>query len=196
MGMATTQPDASRRNERSRQAILAAAIDLVAELGYAKASIEGIARRAGVGKQTIYRWWPSKGAVVLEALDDSLSTVVGFPDSGDIVEDLRVQMTGVSQLFRTELGAVYQGLIAAAQSDPALSRAHVDQVIQPAIVACRARLAVAQERGELRSDIDVQAMIDMLWGALYYRLLLHETPLETRQVDEVLKIAFEGLREH
>jgi AcrR family transcriptional regulator len=189
-------PDASRRNERSRRAILAATIDLVAELGYEKASIEGIARRAGVGKQTIYRWWPSKGAVVLEALSDSLSNVVGFPDSGDIVEDLRVQLTGVSQLFRTELGAVYQGLIAAAQSDPALSRAHVDQIIQPAIVACRARLAVAQQRGELRSDIDVQALIDMLWGALYYRLLLHVTPLETRQVDEVLKIAFEGLREH
>lgn len=192
--MSSPQPDASRRNERSRQAILAAAIDLVAELGYAKASIEGIARRAGVGKQTIYRWWPSKGAVVLEALDDSLSTVVGFPDTGDIVEDLRVQMTGVSQLFRTEVGSVYQGLIAAAQSDPALSRAHIDQVIEPAIVGCRKRLAVAQERGELRSDIDIQAMIDMLWGALYYRLLLHVTPLESRQVDEVLKIAFEGLR--
>ena len=162
--------------------------------GTRKASIEGIARRAGVGKQTIYRWWPSKGAVVLEALDDSLSTVVGFPDTGDIVEDLRVQMTGVSQLFRTELGSVYQGLIAAAQSDPALSRAHIDQVIEPAIVECRKRLAVAQERGELRSDIDIQAMIDMLWGALYYRLLLHVTPLESRQVDEVLKIAFEGLR--
>jgi len=187
-------PDASRRSERSRRAILEATIDLVAELGYEKASIEGIARRAGVGKQTIYRWWPSKGAVVLEALNESLSAVVGFPDTGDIVEDLRVQMTGVSQLFRTELGAVYKGLIAAAQSDPALSRAHVEQLIQPAIVAFRKRLAVAHQRGELRSDIDIQAMIDMLWGALYYRLLLHVTPLETRQVDEVLKIAFEGLR--
>lgn len=193
--MSSFQPDASRRSERSRQAILAAAIDLVAELGYEKSSIEGMARRAGVGKQTIYRWWPSKGAVVLEALDENLSTVAGFPDTGDIVEDLRVQMTGVSQLFRTKLGAVYQGLIAAAQSDPALSRAHVDQVIEPAIVALRERLAVAFERGELRSDIDIQAMIDMLWGALYYRLLLHVTPLETRQVDEVLKIAFEGLRQ-
>jgi AcrR family transcriptional regulator len=189
-------PDASRRNERSRRAILAATIELVAELGYEKASIEGIARRAGVGKQTIYRWWPSKGAVVLEALDDSLSDVVGFPDSGDIIEDLRVQMTGVSQLFRTELGAVYQGLIAAAQSDSALSRAHAEQVIEPAVAACHARLAIAQQRGELRSDIDVQALIDMLWGALYYRLLLHVTPLENRQVDDVLKIAFEGLRAH
>ena len=110
------------------------------------------------------------------------------------MEDLRVQMTGVSELFRTELGAVYQGLVAAAQSDPALSRAHIDQVIEPAVVAFRKRLAVAHERGELRSDIDVQAMIDMLWGALYYRLLLHVAPLETRQVDEVPKIAFEGLR--
>ena len=97
--MSPAQPDPTRRNESARQAILAAAIALVAELGYEKASIEGIARRAGVGKQTIYRWWPSKGAVVLEALDDSLATVVDFPDSGDIVEDLRVQMTGVTELL-------------------------------------------------------------------------------------------------
>ena len=92
-------PDPARRNERSRRAILAAAIALIGELGYDQVSIEAIAKRAGVGKQTIYRWWPSKGAVVLEALDDSLATVVDFPDTGDIVEDLRTQMHGVTQLL-------------------------------------------------------------------------------------------------
>jgi AcrR family transcriptional regulator len=188
-------PDPTRRNEHSRRAILAATISMVAELGYEKASIEGIARRAGVGKQTIYRWWPSKGAVVLEALEVSLGSVTAFPDTGDIVEDLRVQMTGVVELFgATEVGAVYRGFIAAAQSDRALSQAHIDQVIEPATVACRERLAKAQERGEMRKDIDIQAVIDMLWGAIYYRLLLHTDRLESRQVDDVLQIVFQGLR--
>ena len=59
--------DTTRRNEASRRAILAAAFELVQEVGYAKLSIEGIAARAGVGKQTIYRWWPSKGAVLFDA---------------------------------------------------------------------------------------------------------------------------------
>jgi len=188
-------PDPARRNERSRRAILAAAIALIGELGYERVSIEAIAKRAGVGKQTIYRWWPSKGAVALEALDDSLATVVDFPDTGDLVEDLRTQMKGVTQLLgSTEVGRVYQGLIAAAQSDPDLSRAHLEQVIEPANVACRARLARAAERGELRPDADRQAMIDLLWGAIYYRLLLHTRPLEPEQIDAALDIAFEGLR--
>jgi AcrR family transcriptional regulator len=191
----TTTPDPTRRNEHSRRAILAATIDLVAELGYDNVSIEALAKRAGVGKQTIYRWWSSKGEVTLEALDASLGTVTAFPDTGDLIEDLRVQMTGVVQLLGgTDVGKVYQGLIAAAQSDPALSRTHLSQVIEPANVECRKRLALAQERGELRTDIDIQAMIDMLWGAIYYRLLLHQSPLEPQQVDAVLKIAFEGLR--
>ncbi len=194
-GMASSKPDPARRNERSRRAILAATIALIGELGYEHVSIEAIAKRAGVGKQTIYRWWPSKGAVVLEALDDSLAPVVDFPDTGDIVEDLRTQMHGVTQsLGSTEVGRVYQGLIAAAQSDPALSRAHLEQVIEPAAVACRERLARAQERGEMRADADRQALIDLLYGAIYYRLLLHTRPLEPEQIDAALDIAFEGLR--
>ena len=195
VGMPSPTPDPARRNEHSRRAILAAAISLIGELGYDRVSIEAIAHRAGVGKQTIYRWWPSKGAVALEALDDSLATVVDFPDSGDIVEDLRTQMKGVTELLgSTEVGPVYQGLLAAAQSDPTLSRAHLDQVIAPANVACHARIARAQDRGEMRADADRQAMIDMLYGAIYYRLLLHTRPLEPEQIDAALDIAFEGLR--
>ncbi len=193
--MPSAKPDPARRNEQSRRAILAAAIALIGELGYEQVSIEAIAKRAGVGKQTIYRWWPSKGAVVLEALDDTLATVVDFPDTGDIVEDLRTQMKGVTKLLgSTEVGRVYQGLIAAVQCDPDLSRAHLEQIIEPATVACRERLARATERGQLRPDADCQAMIDLLWGAIYYRLLLHTRPLEPEQIDAALDIAFEGLR--
>ena len=104
-------------------------------------------------------------------------------------------MYGVTQLFSSpEVGPLYQGLIAAAQSDPALSRAHIEQVIEPASVACRERLARAQERGEMRADADRQALIDLLYGAIYYRLLLHTRPLEPEQIDAALDIAFEGLR--
>jgi AcrR family transcriptional regulator len=195
IAMSPAAPDPARRNERSRQAILAAAVALIGELGYEQVSIEAIARRAGVGKQTIYRWWPSKGAVLLEALDDRLATVVDFPDTGDIVEDLRTQMKGVTELLgSTQVGPLYQGLIAAAQGDSALSRAHIEQVIAPATVAGRERLARAQERGEMRADADIQALIDMLYGAIYYRLLLHTRPLEPQQIDAALDIAFDGLR--
>ncbi len=193
--MPPSQPDPARRNERSRGAILAAAIALISELGYDRVPIEAIARRAGVGKQTIYRWWPSKGAVALEALDDSLATVVDFQDSGDIVEDLRHHMTSVTKLLSsTEIGPVIQGLIAAAQSDPALSRAHLELVIEPANAFWRDRISRAQASEEIRADADPQAIIDMLFGAMYFRLLLHTRPLEPEQIDAALDIAFHGLR--
>jgi AcrR family transcriptional regulator len=192
--MPSPKPDPTRRNEHSRRAILAATIALIGEHGYENVSIEAIARRAGCGKQTIYRWWPSKGAVVLEALKDSLSSVVDFPDTGDIVEDLRTQMKGVTQqLASTAVGPLYQGLLAAAQSDAAVSRAHLEQVIQPATVACHARIALAQERGEMRSDVDPQTLIDLLYGAIYYRLLLHTRPLEPEQIDAALETVSDGL---
>lgn len=193
--MNMSQPDPARRNERSHRAILAATIALIAEHGYDRVSIEAIAKRAGVGKQTIYRWWPSKGAVALEALDDSLATVVDFRDTGDIVEDLRHHMQGVTQLIgSTQLGPVIQGLIAAAQSDPALSRAHHERVIEPANVAWLDRIARAQKSGEIRADADPQEIIDMLFGAMYFRLMLHTRPLKPEQIDAALDIAINGLR--
>jgi AcrR family transcriptional regulator len=193
--MVPQPPNELRRNEASRQAILASAFALVAELGYERVSIEAIARHAGVGKQTIYRWWPSKGAVMLEALDDSLSRVVGFPDTGDVRADLRTQMIGVTRLFQSEaVRRVYQGLVAAAQSDERLSAAHLDEVIRPATVACHARLERARESGDLRADLDLQALIDLLYGAIYYRLLLHTRPLTEQQIDAALDAVFRGAR--
>ena len=185
-----------RRNEHSRRAIIAATIASICELGYDQTSIEGIAKRAGVGKQTIYRWWPSKGAIALEALDGSLGTVVDFRDTGDIVEDLRHHMSGVTDMINsTQIGPLIQGLIAAAQSDPALARAHFERVIEPANVAWLDRVQRAQASGEIRADVDAQALIDMLFGAMYFRLLLHTRPSEPTQIDDALHIAFDGLRQ-
>ena len=88
MPASNLSPDSPRRSQRARRAILAAALDLVEEAGYAKLSIEGIAARAGVGKQTIYRWWGSKGSVLLDALlalsEDEDGEVMGLPDTGDL----------------------------------------------------------------------------------------------------------------
>ena len=92
--MIAAMPNATRRSERSRRAILTAALDLVEEVGYAKTSVEGIAARAGVGKQTIYRWWPSKGAVLLDALlalSEGDDGVEPLPDTGDLAADLKAR---------------------------------------------------------------------------------------------------------
>jgi AcrR family transcriptional regulator len=192
--MAANPPDPSRRNEQSRQAILDASIALIGELGYDNVSIEAIARRAGCGKQTIYRWWPSKGAVVLEAATQSLDPVVAFPDTGDIVADLRGQLMGILDLITTTgFGAAYRGVIAAGQSDPALLDAVYEQIIEPNIKGFGARAALAQERGEMRADADVQTLRDVLYGVIEYRMF-HAMPIEPQHIDALLKITFQEVR--
>lgn len=183
----------ANRSEHSRRAILDASISMICELGYDNISIEAIARRAGVSKQTIYRWWPSKGAVVLEAATESLNTVVALPDTGDITADLRTQLTLIlDAIANTGFGPAYRGLIAAGQSDPALLRALFDQIIEPNITAFGARTALAQERGEMGADADRQALRDVLYGVIEYRLF-HSMPLEPRYIDAVLEIVFHGV---
>lgn len=182
------------RSEQSRRAILDAAISMIGELGYDNISIEAIARQAGVSKQTIYRWWPSKGAVILEAATESLGTVVAIPDTGDIVADIRSQLTGILELITTTgFGPAYRCLIAAGQSDPDLLRALFDQIIAPNIEDFGARAALAQQRGEMRADADWQTLRDLLYGVVEYRLF-HSMPLEPEYIDGILEIALHGVR--
>jgi AcrR family transcriptional regulator len=169
-------------------------MSLIGEGGYDCLSIEAIARRASVGKQTIYRWWPSRGAVVLEAATQSLDPVVAFPDTGDVVADLRVQLLAILELITTtDFGPAYRGLIADGQSDPDLLRAVFDQIIEPNITTFGARTALAQERGEIRADADVQTLRDVLYGVIEYRMF-HAMPIEPRHIDAILQIGFYGVR--
>lgn len=192
--MSSPLPDSYRRNEHARRAILDAAIDFAIEVGYEKTSIEGIAKRARVGKQTIYRWWPSKGAVLLEALQQRMRRDGELADTGDLMADLRVELLRAAQLYgATPIGAVYQALLTAARSDAVLAEAH-DAMVRPGIDAFRRRLQAAQELGQIRSDIDVSTLVDMLYGAILFQVLLRTRPLAPDQVDASLRIVFDGVR--
>ncbi|MCV7194332.1 TetR/AcrR family transcriptional regulator [Mycolicibacterium brumae] len=192
--MAETPPDARRRNECARNAILDATVSLIGEVGYANVSIEAIARRAGVGKQTIYRWWPSKGAVVLDAATRSLDPVVLLPDTGDFLDDVRAQLKGiVERIADTGFGAAYRGVIAAGQSDDTLLEAVFDRIIEPNVGAFVARAARARDRDEIRADADVETLADVLYGFVEFRLL-HALPVDPRHIDALVELAFRGVR--
>ena len=127
----TSKPLASRRSETSRLAILDAALALCRDQGYAKVTIEAIAARAGVGKQTIYRWWPSKGAVVLDAFE-RVAAEIPVPDTGDVLADMRTFLTNVVTLFTDDnFGPHLGALIGEAQHDPAVRTALLEQYLKP-----------------------------------------------------------------
>jgi AcrR family transcriptional regulator len=173
-----TSPDATRRSEASRRAILTAAFELAGKVGYARLSIEGIAARAGVGKQTIYRWWPSKGAVVADALARHARVVVPERDTGSFSGDLAAFFTdSFAGLENEGYADILRQIVAEAQHDE-----HVARVLSDFTAVRRAALRALLERGrtagELAADADLDMMVDMAYGVLYYRLLVGHAPLD------------------
>ncbi|SDJ00791.1 TetR/AcrR family transcriptional regulator [Nonomuraea jiangxiensis] len=193
------QPNPARRSERSRQAILTAARELVSEVGYAKLSIEAIAARAGVGKQTIYRWWPSKGAVVLDAFlalsesgpEDSMT----LPDTGDLEADLKVVMRATVAEFADP---AFEGPIRALNTeiinDPALAAQYRARLAGPVEEAKRARLRSAQRAGQLAADADLDLALELLYAPLYQRWLFRSGPLTPAYADALVEVFLKAMR--
>ncbi|PSK32842.1 TetR/AcrR family transcriptional regulator [Nocardia seriolae] len=165
-------PNPELRSAKSHQAILDATFELAVSKGYGKLSIEAIAAKAGVGKQTIYRWWPSKGAIALEAINDQIGSATDFPDTGDIAADLKAQVTGLSRMFAGDVGCVYRGVIAEAQHDPKLMQMIRDTFVEPRATAGARRLEKAIAAGQIRDDLTPLVMTNMLYGPVYLRFLL------------------------
>ncbi len=169
-----------RRNEATHRAILDAALDLLAASEEQPVTVDSIATAAGVGKQTIYRWWPSKGALLLDALLDRARQDVTAPDTGSA---------------RTDLLAVVDSTFTGAQRDstePALRAlvreaahdAHLAELLQTFTAtrrtAVRELLHRGLERGELAADTDIALLVDLFYGLFWYRFLLGHEPLDHR----------------
>jgi AcrR family transcriptional regulator len=191
-------PDPARRNPQTTAAILEAALAMARESGLAKVSIEGIAERAGVGKRTIYRWWPSKGAVVLDAwaqrLEDLSYKDLQSAQSDDFEADLK-------QILKDSwLGAIGDSrpvlawLIGEAQHDPGLAIELRDRLIGPARDRVAARIRHAQDKGQVAPDIDPYRAIDLIYAQLYYRLLVAPGPHDEAFTESVADLALRGLR--
>jgi AcrR family transcriptional regulator len=166
-------PNPQRRNEAGRRAILDAALELCGELGYRRVTIEAIAARAGVSKKTIYRWWPSKGAVMLEALDEVATTVAEHPDTGDLAADIESQLTAVIGLLTPTGTSVAVGLIAEAFHDESLARDLRERLIRPRIEQFEDRLRKAQRDGQFPADADLDVALNLVYGPIYHRLVYH-----------------------
>ncbi|MFE7747474.1 TetR/AcrR family transcriptional regulator [Streptomyces sp. NPDC057428] len=193
-------PDSSRRSDRSRRAIYDAALALVGEAGYASTTIEGIATRAGVGKQTIYRWWPSKAAVLMEAFLDMAARQAdgagkpAIPDTGDLAADLRnVLRATVDELNDPATEAPTRALTAEGVIDPALAARFVENLLEPQLQLYVTRLRAAQEAGDVRDDIDPRVALELLVAPLTHRWLLRTLPLTHEYADAVVDHALRGL---
>jgi AcrR family transcriptional regulator len=169
-----------RRNEAARDAILDAAFRLLSSPGTEVMTIDAIAAEAGVGRQTIYRWWPSKGAVVADALVRHAGFAVPERDTGSFTGDLAAFFTdSFAGLENEGYADRLRQIVAEAQHDE-----HVARVLGDFTAVRRAALRALLERGaaagELTADADLDMLVDMAYGVLYYRLLVRHAPLDAQ----------------
>lgn len=189
-----TPPSKPRQNEKVRAAILDATLTLAQEVGYDKLTIEGIAKRAGAGKQTIYRWWSSKALVLLEALVEQVHTQLEFADTGDLRADLTSQMQRVAGLMTSpDTGCAFLGLLVEAQFDPDVAKAMNEQIFRPTYAAAAARIRSAQAAGQLRADIDPVLTVELLYAPLYYRLIVPFAQISEDDIPGFLDMTLAGL---
>ncbi|KOT93056.1 MULTISPECIES: TetR/AcrR family transcriptional regulator [Streptomyces] len=192
-------PDATRRSQRSRQAIYDAALALVGEVGYPKTTIEGIAARAGVGKQTIYRWWSSKADVLLEAFLDLGEQAAGqeayaIPDTGDLAADLKAVLRAtVDELRDPRFETPSRALAAEGVVNEQLGREFVAKLLEPSLQLYVDRLRAAQEAGQVRPDIDPRIALELFVSPLAQRWLQHTGPFSHAYTDTLVDYALHGL---
>jgi AcrR family transcriptional regulator len=191
----TRAPRGRRRSDRSHQAIITATQELLVERGYRALTIEGVAARAGVGKQTIYRWWPSRAALVLEAyLAASDRVQLPSPDSRSTREDVRALIGWLAAVLAEPTGGrVVAGLVGDIQHDSDLAEGFRQDVVPARRQAMLAALERGRERGEIRDDADLELAVDALHGAVFYRLLLSGEPLDAAFAERLTDQVLDGL---
>jgi len=185
------KPNPARRSERSRRAVLDAARDLVSELGYTKVTIDAIAARAGVGKQTIYRWWPSKGAVIFDSFLELSEGGEGvrLPDTGDLEADLKTVMRAtVAEFADPAFEAPVRALNMEIIGDSTLAALYREKLAGPVDEAKKERLRNAQRAGQLGADADLDLVLEVLYAPLYQRWLLRSGPLTPEYADALVEI--------
>ena len=182
--MEQTSAPGRPRSEPARRAVLDAAMRLVARDGYRAVTIKGIAEEAGVGRQTVYRWWTSKGAILLEAIIELARPLAQPEPTEDAVHDLRQVLRGSFQLSPVS-GPVISGLMADATHDPEfLEKLQNDLLIRRRALV-RDTLERAQRTGQLGRGADLALVTDMIWGTMWYRVLSGHAPVDEALADEL-----------
>ena len=180
------------RCEDARKAILRSTLKLLQETGFPDLSIESIAADADVGKATVYRWWPNKAGLVADAFSSSADQELRFPNTGSVRADMSIQMKQLVRVLRGRRGRIVAALIGGGQSDPELIAAFRERFMMPRREEAYATLRRGISRGELPETLDLDVILDTLYGSLYMRFLIRQIGLTEDYVDEVVALVMAG----
>jgi AcrR family transcriptional regulator len=178
----------------SHAAILDAVYELLQERSVRDLTMEAVAKRAGVGKPTLYKWWPTKAALVLAMFRERIAVALPPPSAGTAEEAIRDAARALIGPLNGQLGKVLSELIAEGQSEPAILWELFDKHIRGYQEANAADIERGKTSGELASDADPQLIIDAVFGAIFYRLLFRTSSLTEEFSDKLVRQVFRGAR--
>jgi AcrR family transcriptional regulator len=173
-------------------AILRSALKLLGENGFSDLTIEDVAAHATVGKATVYRWWPNKAALIADAFASSATRKLHFPDTGSVYTDMSQQMRQLIKIFRSRRGRIVSAILGGGQSDRDLIAAFRDRFLWPRRREAYATLQRGIERGELRRNVDMDLLLDSLYGPIYMRFLIRHDKLTPEFVDHLCELVLAG----
>jgi transcriptional regulator with XRE-family HTH domain len=182
------------RCEKTKTDILTASYDLLIENGFGAVTVEKIAERAGVSKATIYKWWPNKAAVVIDAFLNATSAKLPIPDTGSTIDDMFIQVNNFVKFLMSRKGNVITEIIAEGQFDSKLADIYRKAYFKPRRSISKQILERGISRGELKKDLNIELSIDLIWGPVFYRLLITGEVLDDIFVRNLINYVFEGIK--
>jgi AcrR family transcriptional regulator len=178
-----------------RKRLLKAASDLLEEVGFGSITVDLIAERAGASKATVYRWWPNKASVLIEAFRDAVSPDFPFADTGSLSRDVRNQLRRFAKFLQTGRGKLLAAVVVGAQRDREVAAALRDYWIAPLRKRGTAVLDGYRKRGELPRDIDLDMVQDMMYAPLYYNLLTGYSPITEKYAEMLTDALLKGVEQ-
>lgn len=182
------------RSEKTKTDILTASYDLLIENGFGAVTVEKIAEKAGVSKATIYKWWPNKAAVVMDGFLNATTEKLPIPDTGSTIDDMLIQVSNFVEFLMSKKGNVITEIIAEGQFDQNLADIYRKAYFKPRRDISKQILERGISRGELRKDLDIELVIDLIWGPVFYRLLITGEVLDDIFIKKLIDYAFEGIK--
>ena len=182
------------RSEQARLAILRSALKLLGENGFSDLTIEAVSAHASVGKATVYRWWPNKAVLIADAFASSATRRLHFPDTGSVYTDMSQQMRQLVKIFRGPRGRIVSAILGGGQSDRDLISAFRERFLWPRRREAYATLRRGIARGELRKDVDLDLLLDSLYGPIYMRFLIRHDKMTSDFVDRLCELVLGGAR--
>ncbi len=170
-----------------------AALELMEEVAFSQVTVETIANRAGTSKTTLYRWWPNKAAIVIEAFREAISPELPLLDTGSLDEDLTRQLRNFARVLSGSGGCILRSFIVAARSDPEVSAAFRSLWGEPRRKKAKAMLRSKQAKGQLSKGADLDLTLDALYGPLYFRFLVKNELPSQKYAEKLARLVIRGL---